>query len=190
MKDNPYRSPDFDDTAAKAAAPTRETSAGDMAIVGLVVGVVTGSATGGIIVGLLRICAIAWQLVSESQSSNGISVTQIAIGDVVAYVCFGALLGGVSGALIGSFAGLLAHWTDKRFRRRLLGISVAAATVAAVIWCLLFGLLTFGESNDRAQAHYAVATIGVILAAAVGGVRLGRRIAELAWRTSQISPPS
>jgi hypothetical protein len=145
---------------------------------------VTGSGTGGVVAGALRSCAIVWQLVSEGLSTSGISLVLVAIGDVVAYVCLGALLGGASGALVGPFSGLLAHWKGEAFRRPLLVISVAMSEAAAVAWCLLTGLLTLDESYGWPQALSMVAAVAVILAAAAGGVRIGRRVADHAWRRS------
>ncbi len=186
MKDNPYRSPEVDDKTGKTVSPPRRTRVGDMAIVGLVVGIVTGSATGGIVTAFLRSCAIVWHLISESQSPSGISVAQIAIGDVVAYVCLGALLGGVTGALVGPFVGFLTSRKGEVFRRPLLGISMATSAAAALAWCLLLRLVAFGGSFDWTQSPSAVAVLAVVVAAALGGSRLASRIADAAWRSANV----
>jgi hypothetical protein len=156
-----------------------------MAIVGLVHGALLGSATGGIAAGFLRSCAIAWCLIGASQSFRGISVAQIAIGDAVTHVFLGSILGGVSGGFIGLVVGLLAYGTNASFRRVLLGISMAASSAAGLAWCVPFGLLLVYDPRRGAQATSAGAAMVITVAAAAGGLRLGRKIADAAWKTRE-----
>ena len=170
----PYRSPAGLDDRRSAAAGRRRTS--DLALAGMFLGIAYGAATGAAVAAGLD--AIA-RLVAPGPGPGAFPTADrlgIAITSLVAVATFGALIGMISGAVLGVLQGF---WTARSCTGREIRLIRRAAlcwAMAAVIWCLLIDQNLSATENAGWVLYLAL--LAAPMAAGIGGARLAVRLVE------------
>jgi hypothetical protein len=179
--DNPYQSPCVEEAARKPGIVFRRSGALDLAVVGGVRGSVIGATIGGGTWALLRGCVVLWTQFHGSRGLGVFEVVETVLSETVGFFAGGAILGAVSGLLVGTALGLIAGRSGIRFRGRLVVLSATMCAASGLGWSALLGLTTLDESHAWHAPFPILAMSIVILTAALGGVWLAVKVADAAW---------
>ena len=179
ISQNPYRSPAGMDDGPEIAARRQRKRTRDLALAGLFLGVAYGGGTGAAItVFLVVVQVVAW-LAVERKLPPDIDRVIMGIGSSFAGVAvFGAMLGGMSGAVLGPLQGVMIARSTSTRHAQLVRFGVFCWAVIAAIWCLMIDQAML-STEDRRWPLY-VALVVAPLAAGFGGAVVASKLARTA----------
>ena len=176
-RQNPYRSPNRVDDDGRAAGITPHARSRDLALAGLFLGVLYGASTGAAVtVCLVVVRVVAW-LALEREPLSDIGTLVMGIGSAFAGVAiFGAVLGGISGAVLGPLQGVMTAHSTSPPRARLVRFGSFCWAIVAAIWCLLIDQAMLSTEARRWPLY--VALMVAPLAAGFGGAVVASKLAR------------
>lgn len=174
MAENPYRSPEGMDEGAETALQYRVRRIRDLALAGLFLGIAYGTAAGAAFTAGLYAIACLARLAGAAAAGAGLEGGDAWLVELLPVTFFHAILGAVSGAVLGPLQGILAAYSASGDRGRAVRRGAFGWAVVAAAWCLLVDQAV--PLNDPSRWLRYVALVLAPLAAGVGGAVVGSRL--------------